>query len=103
MGGVTNARFVTGDGALRLRELDRADAVVLNPPRKGCAAAALTEVTRLGPRVVAYLSCDPDTLARDLAVLVAAGYVVRSVTPFDMMPHTPHVEALAILDRVPPA
>jgi 23S rRNA (uracil1939-C5)-methyltransferase len=72
---------------------------VLNPPRKGCGAHALAEVARLAPRVVAYLSCDPDTLARDLAVLAARGFVVRSVTPFDMMPHTPHVETLSILDR----
>jgi 23S rRNA (uracil1939-C5)-methyltransferase len=99
LNGVTNARFVTGDVAVRLRELDGADVVVLNPPRKGCAPGALTEVARLGPRVVAYLSCDPETLARDLAALVAAGYRVRQVTPFDMMPHTPHVEALAIVER----
>jgi 23S rRNA (uracil1939-C5)-methyltransferase len=98
LNGTANARFVTGDVATRLRELDRADVVVLNPPRKGCSAAALAEVARLRPRVVAYLSCDPDTLARDLAALVGHGYRVRSVTPFDMMPHTPHVEALAVLD-----
>jgi 23S rRNA (uracil1939-C5)-methyltransferase len=100
--GVASARFVAGDVALRLRDVPRADVVVLNPPRKGCAAAALAEVARLGPRVVAYLSCDPDTLARDLAALVERGYVVRSVTPFDMLPHTPHIEALAVLDRGSP-
>ena len=58
-----------------------------------------TEVARLAPRAVAYLSCDPDTLARDLAVLAAHGYHARTVTPFDMLPHTPHVEALAVLAR----
>jgi 23S rRNA (uracil1939-C5)-methyltransferase len=99
LNGVTNARFVTGDVAVRLRELDRADVVVVNPPRKGCSAAALTEVQRLGPRIIAYLSCDPETLARDLAWLADHRYRVRSVTPFDMLPHTPHVEALAVLDR----
>ena len=92
------ARFVAGDVAVRLREVPRADVVVLNPPRKGCGAAALEQVARLGPRVVAYLSCDPDTLARDLALLSERRYRVRSVTPFDMLPHTPHVEALAVLD-----
>jgi 23S rRNA (uracil1939-C5)-methyltransferase len=97
--GLPNARFVAGDVAVRLREVDGADVIVLNPPRKGCGAAALTEVARLGPRAIAYLSCDPVTLARDLAVLAERGYRVRAVTPFDMMPHTPHVEALAILDR----
>jgi 23S rRNA (uracil1939-C5)-methyltransferase len=60
----------------------------------------LIEVVRLAPRAIAYLSCNPDTLARDLAVLVAHGYHARAVTPFDMLPHTPHVEALAILTRI---
>jgi 23S rRNA (uracil1939-C5)-methyltransferase len=105
---VGNARFVAGDVAVRLRDVPRADVLVLNPPRKGCGAAALTEAMHLHPRVIAYLSCDPDTLARDLAVLCTRapdaapsrrGYVVRGVTPFDMLPHTPHVEALAVLDR----
>jgi 23S rRNA (uracil1939-C5)-methyltransferase len=99
LNGITNARFVAGDVAVCLRDVPRADVVVLNPPRKGCGAAALTEVTRLQPRVIAYLSCDPNTLARDLAALAERRYVVRGVTPFDMLPHTPHVEALAILDR----
>jgi 23S rRNA (uracil1939-C5)-methyltransferase len=100
LNGVTRARFVAGDVAVTLRDVPRADVVVLNPPRKGCGAAVLAEVARLRPRVIAYLSCDPDTLARDLARLVEpGGYVVRAVTPFDMLPHTPHVEALAILDR----
>ncbi|MDB4983026.1 MAG: methyltransferase, partial [Myxococcales bacterium] len=99
LNGVTNAHFVTGDVTTRLRDVPRADVVVVNPPRKGCSAGALTEITRLHPRVVAYLSCDPDTLARDLAALVERRHRVRSVTPFDMMPHTPHVEALAVLER----
>ena len=96
---ITNARFVAGDVAVALRDVPRADVVVLNPPRKGCGAGALVEATRLQPRVIAYLSCDPDTLARDLAALAERRFAVRSVTPFDMLPHTPHVEALAILDR----
>jgi 23S rRNA (uracil1939-C5)-methyltransferase len=99
---VRRARFVAGDVAVRLRDVPRADLVVLNPPRKGCGAAAIVEVARLAPRAIAYLSCDPDTLARDLAALVERGYSVCSVTPFDMMPHTPHIEALAILDRARP-
>jgi 23S rRNA (uracil1939-C5)-methyltransferase len=100
LNGASAARFVAGDVAVRLRDVARADVVVLNPPRKGCGAPVLAEVARLHPRVVAYLSCDPVTLARDLAVLVERGYRVRSVTPFDMMPHTPHVEALALLERL---
>ena len=100
LNGITNAHFVIGDAAQALGQIDRADVVVLNPPRKGCAGEVLAEIARLAPRAVAYLSCDPDTLARDLALLAARGYRARAVTPFDMLPHTPHVEALAVIDRV---
>ncbi|HEX3695382.1 MAG TPA: 23S rRNA (uracil(1939)-C(5))-methyltransferase RlmD [Polyangia bacterium] len=96
--GVSNVHFVVADAAAGLRAVDRADAVVVNPPRKGCAPAVIAEVLRLRPRLIAYLSCAPDTLARDLAALVAgdAGYRIESVTPYDMLPHTPHVEVLAM-------
>jgi 23S rRNA (uracil1939-C5)-methyltransferase len=100
LNGITNARFVAGDSARALGQIDRAEVVILNPPRKGCAPEVLAEVARLAPRAVAYLSCDPDTLARDLALLATHGYRARAVTPFDMLPHTPHVEALAVIDRV---
>jgi len=99
--GATTARFVAGDAARALHAVPRADLVVLNPPRKGCAEAVLAEVVRLAPRAVAYLSCDADTLARDLAWLAARGYRARDVTPLDMLPHTPHVEALALLVQSP--
>jgi 23S rRNA (uracil1939-C5)-methyltransferase len=102
LNGATNARFVAGDAAAGLRALERADLVALNPPRKGCDPAVLAEVARLRPRALAYLSCNPDTLARDLAVLAGHGYAARAVTPFDMLPHTPHVEALAVLERSDP-
>jgi 23S rRNA (uracil1939-C5)-methyltransferase len=97
--GIANARFLAADAAAALAKIDRADLVVLNPPRKGCAPAVLDEVVRLAPRAIAYLSCDPDTLARDLALLATRGYRCDAVTPFDMLPHTPHVEALALLSR----
>ena len=99
LSGVANARFVAGDAAQALGQIDRADVAVLNPPRKGCAPEVLAELGRLGPRTIAYLSCDPETLARDLALLATHRYRARGVTPFDMLPHTPHVEALAIVDR----
>ncbi len=97
--GVANARFVAGDAAAVLATLDRAEVVVVNPPRRGCAPEVLDQIARLAPRAVGYLSCDPDTLARDLAVLAARGYQPAAVTPYDMLPHTPHVETLAILQR----
>jgi 23S rRNA (uracil1939-C5)-methyltransferase len=97
LNGITNARFVAGDAAQALGQIDRADVVVLNPPRKGCAPGLLSQLARLAPRAIAYLSCDPETLARDLALLATHGYRARAITPFDMLPHTPHIEALAVL------
>jgi 23S rRNA (uracil1939-C5)-methyltransferase len=93
----TRTRFVSGDAAAILDGLDAADVVVLNPPRRGCAPRVLEAVARLQPRLVAYVSCAPDTLARDLALLAARGLRARRVTPYDMLPQTPHVEALAIV------
>jgi 23S rRNA (uracil1939-C5)-methyltransferase len=95
--GTARVRVVTGDAAHCLSDIGEADFVVLNPPRKGCAGDVLAAIACLHPQVLAYLSCDPRTLARDLAVLAAAGAQVVKVTPFDMMPHTPHVETLALL------
>jgi len=75
--------------------LSGADAVMLDPPRRGCDVEVLAGLT--GARVprVHYLSCDPATLARDAKVLSNNGYVLSRVIPFDMFPHTGHVEALA--------
>jgi 23S rRNA (uracil1939-C5)-methyltransferase len=91
-------RVVTADAALGLATVDAADLVVLNPPRKGCSDAVLAQVRRLSPEWIVYLSCEPRTLARDLAIL-SSGASITSVVPYDMMPHTPHVETLAILSR----
>jgi 23S rRNA (uracil1939-C5)-methyltransferase len=101
LNGRANARFLAGDAAALLAERaavdGRADVVVLNPPRKGCAPEVLRLAAALAPRTIAYLSCHPPSLARDLAALRGHGYACARATPFDMIPHTPHVEALAIL------
>jgi 23S rRNA (uracil1939-C5)-methyltransferase len=95
----TRVRFVVGDVEGELGKLGAADVVVLNPPRRGCVAPVLRAAAALGPRLIAYVSCAPDTLARDLALLQRDGMRVRSVTPYDMLPQTPHVESLAIITR----
>jgi tRNA/tmRNA/rRNA uracil-C5-methylase (TrmA/RlmC/RlmD family) len=78
----------------------RPDVVLLDPPRAGLGRAGAAELARVGAARVVYLSCDPATLARDLAVLCEAGYALRSVEGFDLFPQTPHVEALAVLERM---
>jgi 23S rRNA (uracil1939-C5)-methyltransferase len=94
---LVRARFVVGDVEAELQRLGAADVVVLNPPRRGCAATVLRAAAALKPRLIAYVSCAPDTLARDLALLQKEGFVTRSVVPYDMLPQTPHVESLAIV------
>ncbi|MCR4397599.1 MAG: 23S rRNA (uracil(1939)-C(5))-methyltransferase RlmD, partial [Firmicutes bacterium] len=74
-------------------------AVVLDPPRAGCDEKVLEVVSRAGPRVIVYVSCYPATLARDLERLSRLGYRTVEVQPFDMFPHTPHVECVALLKK----
>jgi len=76
----------------------RIDAVVLDPPRRGCSPGVLTALAKIRPRRVAYLSCDPPTLARDLQQLQTLGMKTLEVQPFDMFPQTAQIEALAILE-----
>jgi 23S rRNA (uracil1939-C5)-methyltransferase len=74
-------------------------AVFLDPPRKGCEEATLAALVRAAVPVLWYLSCDAATLARDLKFLVANGYRLVIVQPFDMFPQTGHVETLVRLER----
>jgi 23S rRNA (uracil1939-C5)-methyltransferase len=78
------------------------DAVVLNPPRRGISATAREWLARLGAPLLVYVSCDPDTLARDLDHLSRLGYAPSSIRPFDMIPLTEEVETVAILRRAAP-
>jgi 23S rRNA (uracil1939-C5)-methyltransferase len=82
--------------AFLMRSLDQLpDVVVLDPPRTGVSAEALSALLKWSiPRVV-YVSCDPPTLARDAARLLGAGYALRSIDAFDLFPNTPHVEVVA--------
>ena len=79
------------------------DAILLDPPRPGCAPAVLQSIAEFRPGVVVYVSCNPATLARDLRVLVDSGYVVDRVTPLDMFPQTGHIECVSRLSLADPA
>ncbi len=106
--GVQNAAFYCGDAAdaeqlLAQAERERGtlhpDAVILDPPRKGCDKALLDFLAARGvPRIV-YVSCGPDSLARDCAILRAHGYEIGTVTPVDLFPRTGHVESVVCLTK----
>lgn len=78
------------------------DAVLLDPPRPGCAPAVLESIAKFRPGRVVYVSCNPATLARDLRVLVDAGYGLDHVTPLDMFPQTGHIECVSQLTLLDP-
>lgn len=96
---VRNASFVCQAAEIYIRSLPAVDVVVLNPPRKGCDPVVLQELERLRPKTIVYISCDPSTLARDLAHLVGSGYHLEEIQPFDMFPQTAHVECVAKLEN----
>lgn len=73
--------------------------ILLDPPRQGMTDAARAQVVALAPPTLVYVSCHPPALARDLAALLRVGFTVESVVPYDMFPHTPHVEVVAVLRR----
>lgn len=97
LNGVSNCRFVAGDVRRMLSEFeDGVDVMVIDPPRVGMHQDVVTEVMCKGPQKIVYVSCNPSTLARDLALLKEA-YHVAEVQPVDMFPHTWHIEAVAKL------
>lgn len=104
LNGIKNARFFAGAVEKVLPEQVaagfRPEVVVLDPPRAGCRPAVLEAVAKSGARRVVYVSCDPATLARDIARLSQMGYDLQEVQPVDMFPHTAHVECVTLMSRV---
>ena len=96
--GVDNLEFVCSRTEDYLDSLaEPPDAVILDPPRVGCHAATLDALIRRKPKRTVYVSCDPDTLARDLAYLASGGFSITSVEPMDMFPQTYHTECIATI------
>ncbi len=104
MNGMHNCKFIAGDVEEILADdlplTGKLGAVVVNPPRSGCAPQVLRAIAEMQPRTLVYVSCHPDSLARDLALLVEQGFRVEQVQPVDMFPQTPHVENVARLKFV---
>jgi 23S rRNA (uracil1939-C5)-methyltransferase len=105
--GAVNARFELGEARAVLREwargeragAPRPDVVVVDPPRAGLHPRVVARVAELEPARIVYVSCNPATLARDLKDFAALGWRPAEVTPYDMFPHTPHIECVTRLER----
>ncbi len=93
--------FIVGDAAVEIPRLlkggTRFDAMILDPPRKGADKPVLEAMLRARPQRIAYVSCDPGTLARDVKILTAGGYALEWAQPVDMFPGTHHVETVVLL------
>jgi len=111
--GIQNARFWTGEAMEVLRdqlglgtrdatgpfERPTIDAVLVDPPRAGLHPGVVSRLIHLGAPRLVYVSCNPSTLARDLALFCESRYRIQWVQPLDMFPHTPHIECVASLER----
>ncbi len=104
LNGMDNAEFFLGDaGKLMPQILETAgfaDAVIVDPPRKGLSEPLIDTIIAAAPSRVGYVSCDPATLARDLARFAEGGYLAGEIQPVDMFPQTTHVECVAVLERI---
>ena len=101
--GIINAEFICGDAGQAALELERrgvrADVVVVDPPRKGLNADAIEALARFAPKRIVYVSCDPATLGRDLALLKQKGYRLQNATAADLFPRCAHVETIVCLSK----
>lgn len=104
--GIDNAEFFCGDAGQAALELERqgirADVIVVDPPRKGLNADTIEALSRFAPRRIVYVSCDPATLARDVALLKEKGYTLQSAQAADLFPRCAHVESVVTLSRKTP-
>ena len=100
---VKNIRFVTADATRWLLTAAEQrlplDVLLMDPPRSGSTPEFLSAAGKLSPRRIVYISCCPETQARDLSLLQKNGYRVTLLQPVDMFPHTEHIENIAVLER----
>ena len=100
---VKNARFFAADATQWITEAaaagQRADVIFMDPPREGSTPQFIESVARMAPKRVVYVSCNPETMARDLALLTAKGYRAEGFTPVDLFPQTVHCEVVGALTR----
>ena len=97
---LTNTEFILGDASSIFESIDPSNkpcTLIVDPPRKGCDQNFLTQALEFAPNFIVYVSCDPATQARDAKVLVEGGYSILDIQPFDLFPHTRHIESVMTL------
>ena len=102
---IKNVTFVNadaGDFLVEYAKNAKADVVIMDPPRSGSTPEFLNSLLKIKPDRIVYISCGPDTQARDIKVLVKGGYKVTACQPFDLFPHTEHVETVVLLSQQKP-
>lgn len=103
--GITTARFVAEDAGKFMRDLAESgekgpDTVFMDPPRAGSDNAFLGALGKLAPKRIVYISCNPETQARDLKKLISGGYHAEYIQPVDLFPYTKHVETVCLLSKL---
>lgn len=102
--GMKNARFYCADAGDFMQELaangEKFDVVFMDPPRSGSSKKFIDSLAAASPETVVYISCNPETLARDLNMLTHKGYKVKKICPVDMFPHTNHIETVVLLSKL---
>ena len=103
LNGIKNVRFYCADASDFLSEMaadgESADLVIMDPPRAGSTVKFIKSVAKLSPHKVLYISCDPETLARDLTCFLKNGYRIKTIRPYDMFPFTEHVETVVLMTK----
>ena len=104
--GMKNAKFYCADAGDFMEALaaegESADVVFMDPPRAGSSKKFIESLAKMAPQRIVYISCNPETLARDLQLLSKKGYSVKAIQPVDMFPHTNHIETVVQLSQRKP-
>lgn len=100
---IHNVRFQIGKAEAIFKSVQFSEdqtSVIIDPPRKGCDRLFIDQLLAFNPRRIVYVSCDPATQARDLKYFIEGGYQIKAIQPFDLFPHTRHIENITTLERI---
>ena len=95
----SNVNIVTASVERAITRIDGGDVVILDPPREGAGKEVISELSRIAPRAIVYVACDPAALARDTTYLHEVGYSLKKMRAFDLFPMTHHIETVALYEQ----